>query len=121
MEQRKLAIISGGCGGIGRVIGKRLSEEGFDVVALYFSTPQEKADAMMESFAPGDHEALRCDIRDGEATEALLGDVIKRRGVPDACIHAAIGPILRKALLDMRMAELKDQFEVGVFGGFNFI
>ncbi len=121
MAPRPIAIISGGCGGIGSGIGRTLAENGFDIIALYLSTPKARAEAVVGGFAPGQHEAVMCDIRDGNTTDAVLADILRRRGVPAACIHAAVSPIIRKSLLNLSSAELDDQFAVGFFGGFNFM
>ncbi len=117
----KTAIISGGCGSVGGAIGKKLSEDGFDVVALYHKTSQDKADAVIKSFTPGDHETIQCDIRDGAAVAAVVKKLTADRGKINAAIHAAVSPILRKTFFDLTDADIKEQFEVGVFGGFNFL
>lgn len=121
MPPRKVAIISGGCGGIGRVIGKKLSEDGFDVVALSFGAPPKDAGDIIKSFSEGDHEILACDLRDATATEKLIETQLKKRGTFDACVHAAVSPIIRKAILEFGAEELRQQFDVGFFGGFNFL
>ena len=118
MYERRTAIISGGCGGVGRAISGKLAEDGFDIVALYHSTPQEKADAIVESFGPGNHEALKCDVRDEAAVVALIEAVLKKHRMIDACVHAAVGPILWKNSLEMTKDELEEQFKTGVMGGF---
>jgi NAD(P)-dependent dehydrogenase (short-subunit alcohol dehydrogenase family) len=121
MPARKTAIISGGCGGIGKFIGKKLSEDGFDVVALYFKTPHAEAEAVLKTFASGNHEALLCDIRDESATAAMFAGVLAKHGSIDACVHAAVGPIIRKSILELTADELRSQCDVGFFGGFNFV
>jgi 3-oxoacyl-[acyl-carrier protein] reductase len=118
MHERRTAIISGGCGGVGRIIGKKLTEDGFDVIALYHTTTQEQADNIAKSFGAGNHEALKCDIRDESAVSALIETVVKKHGAIDACIHAAVDPILWKNTLEMTKGELEGQLETGLLGGF---
>jgi 3-oxoacyl-[acyl-carrier protein] reductase len=121
MPSRKVAIISGGCGGIGKVIGKKLSEDGFDVVLLCFGTPVKDDEAILKSFSPGDHEILASDLRNASATKELIEAQLKKRGAIDACVHAAVSPIIRKAIMELGIEELEQQCEVGLFGGFNFL
>lgn len=121
MLKRRTAIISGGCGAVGRALGKKLSEEGYDIAALYFATPQSDAEAIIKNFAPGNHVAIRCDVRDGNTTTGIVTHIAESHGSIDACIHTAVDPIARKNLLDLDEATFKEQFTTGVFGGFNFL
>lgn len=121
MGKRKLAVISGGCGDLGSAIGKKLSEDGFDVVALYHTATREKADSVLKSFASGEHEAVQCDIRNAAAVVGVIDGIAGKRGKIHAAVHAAVSPIQRKAFFDLTDADMKQQFEVGVFGGFNFL
>jgi NAD(P)-dependent dehydrogenase (short-subunit alcohol dehydrogenase family) len=119
MEQRRTAIISGGCGDVGSAIGKKLSEDGFDIVALYLTTPRARAEAALARFAPGRHEAILCDLRDGRTVAVTVADVIKTRGRLDACIHAAVDPVVRKNILELEEAELRDQLATAFWGAFH--
>jgi NAD(P)-dependent dehydrogenase (short-subunit alcohol dehydrogenase family) len=114
-------LISGGCGDVGRAIGKKMSEDGFDVVALYHTASREEAEAILHTFVPGNHEALKCDIREGKAVADLIAHVEKNHGAIDVCVHTAVDPILRKNLLDMTTDEFEGQFGTGVFGGFHLL
>lgn len=117
MEQRRTAIISGGCGGVGSAIGKRLAKDGFDIIALYFSKSLAEAKKIIEPFAPGKHEAIQCDIRDKNA----IAEILKKYPRVDVAVHAAVGPIIRKNILEITDTEFRDQFETGLFGGFQFL
>ena len=121
MRKKKTAVISGGLGGVGRAVGKKLSEDGFDVIVLFLTSPQGEAEAIMKSFTPGNHKAILCDIRDGRGVADAIGSVSREYGGIDACVHAAVDPILRKNILECDEAALRNQFATGVFGGFNFI
>jgi 3-oxoacyl-[acyl-carrier protein] reductase len=121
MQKRKMAIISGGCGGVGRAAGKQLAEDGFNVVALYHTMPQKEAEAVIKTFGTGDHKAVRCDIRDEAAVADVIADIIKKYGSLGVAVHAAVDPIVRKNLLDMDAHEFEGQFGAGVLGGFCFL
>jgi NAD(P)-dependent dehydrogenase (short-subunit alcohol dehydrogenase family) len=120
-QTRKTAIISGGCGGLGQVIGKKLSEDGFNVVALYYATPREKAEAAINTFAAGNHTAIPCDLRDASSVVKILTEIKVAYAQLDAYIHAAVDPILRKNILEMDDVELDEQLRVGFWGGFHFL
>ena len=120
-SERKTAIISGGCGGVGRAIGAQLAKDGFDIVALYFSTPRDAAETIVRNFGPGNHRAIACDIRDPQAVAGVIAEIIKASGEINACVHAAVDPILRKDVLEMTGEELTAQLGTGFFGGFHFL
>lgn len=120
MKQKKIVVISGGCGDVGRTAGKKLSEDGFDIILLYRDTPPEEARTILGSFAPGHHEAVPCDIRDENSLGKVFGKVQNEGGQILACIHAAVNPIIRKDFFETTGAELEGQFGAGFFGGFRF-
>jgi glucose 1-dehydrogenase len=121
MEKKRTVVISGGCGGVGRATGSILAENGYDVVALYFSTPPAKAQSIIKGFASGNHEAIHCDIRNAKETTEVIENICKSRGIIDACVHAAVDPIVRKNMLELTETEFRDQLGAAVFGGFNFM
>lgn len=114
---KRTAIISGGCGGVGQALGKKLSEDGFNVAALYFSTPRADAEAVLGTFAPGDHCALQCDLRDADAVKTTVAQIAQRYGTVDTCIHAAVGAVVRKSILEMEARELEGQLAAAFWGG----
>ncbi|MEK7180801.1 MAG: SDR family oxidoreductase [Patescibacteria group bacterium] len=120
MGQKRTAIISGGLGGVGRAIGKQLALDGYDIIALYLNTPPEEAKTAIQEFTPGNHEAIRCDIRDAYKVRSVISQLSETHKITVA-IHTAVDPILRKNLLELNGNEFNGQFATGVFGGFNFL
>jgi NAD(P)-dependent dehydrogenase (short-subunit alcohol dehydrogenase family) len=118
---RKTVLISGGCGGVGGAVGKLLSEHGYDVFALYYNTPEEEVVSLMKTFAPGEHKAIRTDIRDMEATLKIVEEICESRGGIDVAVHTAVDPIIRKNMLELTEEEFKSQMGAAFFGGFNFL
>jgi NAD(P)-dependent dehydrogenase (short-subunit alcohol dehydrogenase family) len=118
---RKTAVISGGSGAVGRAVGQQLSREGYDVVVLYRTAAPEELRSVLGGFAPGKHKMIRCDIRDEAAVAASIAEVASLYEHIDVCVHAALGAITRKHVLEMDNASFKEQFETGLFGGFNFL
>jgi len=120
-----MVIISGGFGGVGQAIGKKLAEDGFDVVALYHATPKEDAEKMVRAFGgagAGNHKAVRCDIRDERAVDAVFNKIANVSGGGiESCIHTAVNPVIRKNILEMTREELDGQLAVSFFGGFYFL
>ncbi|MCX6716969.1 MAG: SDR family NAD(P)-dependent oxidoreductase [Candidatus Taylorbacteria bacterium] len=99
-SKQKVAIISGASGGIGTSVSKRLSEDGFIIVPV--SYPEYN-------------------ITDENTIKEVIGGTVKKYGAINVCIHTAISPIVRKKLLDININEFREQYEVGLFGGFIFM
>jgi 3-oxoacyl-[acyl-carrier protein] reductase len=121
MKQRPAAIISGGCGGIGRAIGTKLADDGFNIVALYKTTPRETAEAIVKKFPPGNHRAVQCDIQDADVVAEVVQKTAEDYKNIGVCVHAAVDSILRKDILAMNSAELMTQLGTGLLGGFHLL
>ena len=78
MAHRGLALITGGCGGLGMAFAKRWLESGGRCVRLVDfvsgSAGAEAAGGLEQLFGPGRAEFVQCDVTDGEALKAAFGD-----------------------------------------------
>ncbi len=106
-----IAVISGGEGGIGVAVTKRLSKDGFKVIVLSHRKPGKAADKTQT--------ILKCDITKINEIQKTVSKIIKTHGKIDVLIHLAVEPIIRKSVLNIELKEFRGQFEVGFFGGFN--
>jgi NAD(P)-dependent dehydrogenase (short-subunit alcohol dehydrogenase family) len=89
-----LAIVTGGAGGLGREIARRLLEDGYRVALVDLEHDALAATQVLLA-APGD--ALRCfacDVADVDAARAAVGTIAATMGVPYALVTCAgIGPL----------------------------
>lgn len=116
----KVAILSGGMGGIGRAIAQRLAVEGKRVCVLYHKSPKAEADAFVASLPGSNHLALACDITKAEEVSVAVATAHERLGGLDIAIHAAVSPLVREKASAIDPLAFKQQFEVTAFGGLNF-
>jgi NAD(P)-dependent dehydrogenase (short-subunit alcohol dehydrogenase family) len=116
-----VVVISGGLGGIGRAITRRLASRSCRVVVLYHRTSPADARQFMESLAHNDHCAIACDLTDMGSVNACVRAVARRYGRIDHVIHAAVGMLVRKKASVMLPEAFREQFEVTLFGGFNLL
>src|SRR5206468_1351894 len=72
MSETRVAIVTGGSGGIGRVVAERLAADGLTVVLTYAGNP-ERADAAVEAItaAGGTASAFQADVADEQQVAAL--------------------------------------------------
>jgi NAD(P)-dependent dehydrogenase (short-subunit alcohol dehydrogenase family) len=89
----RVAVVTGGSGGLGSAIVARLAAEGARVVAA--------------DIAPGDGDALHVDVTDPGSAEAMAAEVIRRFGRIDVLVNNAgipgpIAPVSELAPEDWR-------------------
>lgn len=87
----KVALVTGGGTGIGKAIAQSLGEHGARVVIC--SRRQEVLDAACEEFRTGgiDCQGLAADIRDPEAVEVVIAQVLSRYDGLDILVNNAAG------------------------------
>lgn len=83
----KVALVTGGTGGIGTAICKRLADNGFKVISTYFEPEQEAvAWAEVQDF---DVDLYPCDVSDYESCTILKESIIADHGRVDVIVNNA--------------------------------
>ena len=113
-----IALISGGMGGIGKAVARKLATNGNKIILLLHKDSPEILDFLSTLNGKG-HSHFMCDVSDDIKTESVVAQIIKENGNIDILVHCAIDPIVRKSTLDMSTFQFRGQFEAGLFGGFN--
>lgn len=103
----KVALVTGGRGGIGRAIAVRLREEGARVF-----TAQRGGDA--------EFEALNADFTDAESPGAVVGEVVARAGRLDVLVNNA-GMMREARVEDMSLADWERTLAVNLTAPFLLI
>jgi 3-oxoacyl-[acyl-carrier protein] reductase len=88
----KVALVTGGSRGIGRAIAEDLAAAGAIVVFTYVSNPAAAAETEKAiSEAGGRAKAVKCDVADHEAVEALVASIVQEfQGLDIAVNNAGI-------------------------------
>jgi 3-oxoacyl-[acyl-carrier protein] reductase len=115
--QGKIALVTGGAGGIGSAISRRLAAGGASVVVTY-SKSRERAEALVESLPGSGHRAICAPVDDSAAQSALARAVEAAYGTLDILVNnAGITQPVPHADLDALTDELIDAiFRVNVRG-----
>jgi 3-oxoacyl-[acyl-carrier protein] reductase len=114
----RTALVTGGIGGMGRVIVNKLATDGFDVAVAYVGH-KEAADATVgEIEAHGRHgAAFEADVADEKAVSDLFDAIDDTFKHVDVVVHTA-GINRPGALVDMDMADFDAIHRVNVRGTF---
>lgn len=86
--QGKAALVTGGAGGIGSAICRRLATSGASVIITY-SRSKDKAVALAESLDGSDHLAMQAPVNDSAAQAALAQAIEARYGTLDILVNNA--------------------------------
>src|SRR5262245_22422830 len=107
----RVALITGGARGIGRAIGLDLARTGWAVAFCYRTSEAAAAETRAELEAAGARAlAVRADVSDPAAAEALVRRVEEAWGRIDALVHCA-GPFHRVELLRETPTGWREMFD----------
>jgi NAD(P)-dependent dehydrogenase (short-subunit alcohol dehydrogenase family) len=90
----KVALVTGGSRGIGRVISARLAQAGASVLACGRSQPDSLPESQSESppgWLPAGVEFAAADVRDPDQASGLVQDAVRRFGRLDIVVNNAGG------------------------------
>lgn len=116
----RIALVTGGSRGIGKAIVTRLAKAGAKVAFVYQSS-EAPAQAIVAELAAAGHEswALKCDVADKAACDAVVDQVIEKWGKLDILVNNA--GIIRDGLLATMTAEQwKAVIDTNLTSVFNF-
>jgi len=117
-DRTRTALVTGGTGGMGRVIAAKLAADGFDVAVAYAGSV-DLADATVKEIAGLGRRgaAFAADIADEGTTCAVFDAVEDRFGHLDVVVHTA-GINRPAALADLDLADFDEIHRVNVRGTF---
>lgn len=89
MNDKRVALVTGGSRGIGAAIVRRLARDGFHVVAVARNAEKLAQVCAEAAAAGGTAEAVVCDIADGKALAGLVEAVAEKHGRLDVLVNNA--------------------------------
>lgn len=119
MENRKVALITGGTRGIGKAIAIKFAEEGYNLVINYVS---EKTDVkkLEDEFKQYNSDVLfvKTDVSNFEDCEKMIKDSIQKFGTIDVLVNNA-GITKDNLLLRMSEQDFQKVIDINLKGTFN--
>ncbi|HTX85949.1 MAG TPA: SDR family oxidoreductase [Streptosporangiaceae bacterium] len=114
----RTALVTGGTGGMGRVIARKLAADGFEVAVAY-AGDKEAADATVREIEGygGRGAAFESDVADDEAVSRLFDAMTGEFGYVDVVVNTA-GINRPSAVVDLDLADLDAILHVNVRGTF---
>ena len=114
----RVAIVTGGSGGIGRAVAERLSRDGFAVVVHYVDN-KDRADEVVEAItaAGGTATAISGDVGDETQMVALFEQTEQLYGGVDVVVNTA-GIMLLAPIAEMDLTDFDRMHRINVRGTF---
>ena len=114
----RVAVVTGGSGGIGSAVARRLAAEGAAVVVHYAGSP-ERADGVVEEITAKDGVAVTAggDVAEAGDMAAVFDLAEERFGGVDVVVNTA-GVMLLAPLVDLDLADFDRMHRVNVRGTF---
>ena len=112
------AIITGGSGGIGRVVSERLARDGI-AVAVHYAGNKAKADETVQAITSAGGRAMTVggDVADEQAMAEVFDAVEQNFGGVDVVVHTA-GQMILAPLVDFDLADLDRMHRTNIRGTF---
>jgi len=91
MTDEKIALVTGGNGGIGTAICIALADQGRKVIAGYFPPEKELAEAWQQKHRKNGYEfeIMGCDVSNFDSSERMLQEIEEAYGIVDILVNCA--------------------------------
>lgn len=111
----RVAIVTGGAGGIGEHICQTLAHQGFAVV-VNWHTKAERAHALVKRLqnAGAQAFAIQADVATEQGARTLVQEAVRRFGGVSVLVHAASPRIVAHNLTDLTWEEVQHHMDVQV-------
>jgi 3-oxoacyl-[acyl-carrier protein] reductase len=117
-ENHRVAIVTGGSGGIGQASARRLAADGLKVVVAYAGNRAAAEAAVQEiEAAGGESIAVQADVADETEVAALFDRAEATFGGVDVVVHTA-GRMVLQTIVDLDLAELDALHRTNIRGTF---
>ncbi|GAA0919444.1 SDR family oxidoreductase [Pseudonocardia zijingensis] len=114
----RVAIVTGGSGGIGRAVAERLAADGMTVLVHYAGNPARAEETVQAIVAAGGTAtAARADVADEHEVAALFDEAEQRYGGVDVVVHTA-GIMLLSPLAELDLDDLDRMHRTNIRGTF---
>jgi 3-oxoacyl-[acyl-carrier protein] reductase len=114
----RVAIVTGGSGGIGRAVAERLGADGMTVLVHYAGNAARANDTVAAIMAAGGTaSAFRADVADEDEVGAMFDEAELRYGSVDVVVHTA-GIMLVSPLAELNLDDLDRMHRTNIRGTF---
>ncbi|UKJ43658.1 SDR family oxidoreductase [Lysinibacillus sp. ACHW1.5] len=117
-QDLRVALVTGGSGGIGQAVVKKLAKNGF-AVAVHYSGNKLKAETLVNEIVKQDGKAISIggDVADEKAMQKAFDIIEEKFGGIDVVINTA-GIMLLGSIAELNLADLDKMHRTNIRGAF---
>ena len=117
--QKKIALVIGSTGGIGRAVATRLAKDGFDIALNYFSNKKAAKELEKTILALGRKcHIYGADITDETQLSSMVSDIVRHFGTITVLVNCATIKVTNGKFSSLDWSDLQSHFDVNVKGTF---
>ena len=117
--RRKVALVIGATGGIGRAVTMRLAEDGFDIALHYFTNKNSAKELNKTVTSTGRNcHIYGADITDETQLKAIVADIVRQFGTITVLVNCATVKVTNNKFAFLDWKEVQSHFDVNVKGAF---
>ena len=119
---KRVALVIGGTGGIGRATCLQLAKDGFDIVINYRHNVELAKKIKEQIIALGGKALIvNADISSFEQVQNMIKKIIRKFGTITVVANCATANIPNIKIHDLKWERIQEQFDLNVKGSFNII
>jgi 3-oxoacyl-[acyl-carrier protein] reductase len=120
VKKRKVALVIGGTGGIGKAVCLQLAKDGFNVAVHYFKNKQLAEDIRDEINAEGSKNLLVSgDITDVKQTNEMINEIVRKLETIDVVVNCSTVNVLNIKFENLEWENIQDHMNVNLKGAYN--
>jgi 3-oxoacyl-[acyl-carrier protein] reductase len=118
--RKRVALVIGGTGGIGRSTCLQLAQDGFDV-AIHYNQNKELAGKIKDQIMAIGKRAIyvNADIRDFNQVQEMISTTVRKLDTITVLANCATAPIPNLKFLNLEWRIIQEHFDINVKGAFN--
>jgi 3-oxoacyl-[acyl-carrier protein] reductase len=115
----RVVLVTGGSGGIGSAIARKLADDGFSVAIHYFNSSDAAKDLCAEIRGNGKRvEVFQANLSQADQVSRLFEEIEIKLGPVLNVVHCAASAAIPKPFLETNWEEMQSQMDVQVKGAF---
>ena len=119
---KRVALVVGGTGGIGRATCMQLAEDGFDIVINYRHNVELAKKIKDQIIALGGKSLIfNADITDFEQVQDMVNKIVRKFGTITVVANCATVNIPNIKVDDLEWERIQEQFDLNIKGSFNIM
>ena len=120
--EKRVALVIGGTGGIGRASCLQLAKDGFDIVINYRHNVELAKKIKEQIIALGEKALIvNADITDFEQVQNMINKIVRKFGTITVVVNCATVNIPNIKIHDLEWERIQEQLDLNIKGSFNIL